>query len=167
MAKSRFGYLLYRWHAWAGLVSGVFLLVICVSGSIAVFRPEIERAVEQRGLKPRFLTEGLELPVIIAVVGTISDVGRIAHDAPDHHDRGEHRPNHNQGPRIIPRHHVGVLPPALLTGELSPTIALARGDVRTKGNVAKVLRLVPATVKAHEVEAKEKELEQEAAEAAK
>jgi putative sterol carrier protein len=42
---------------------------------------------------------------------------------------------------------------ALLTGELSPTIALARGDVRTKGNVAKVLRLVPATVKAHEVEA--------------
>jgi putative sterol carrier protein len=42
---------------------------------------------------------------------------------------------------------------ALLTGELSPTIALARGDVRTKGNVAKVLRIVPATVKAHEVEA--------------
>jgi putative sterol carrier protein len=42
---------------------------------------------------------------------------------------------------------------ALLTGELSPTIALARGDVRTKGPVAKVLRVVPATVGAHEVEA--------------
>jgi putative sterol carrier protein len=42
---------------------------------------------------------------------------------------------------------------ALLTGELSPTIALARGDVRTKGPVAKVLRIVPATVGAHEVEA--------------
>src|SRR5690349_8151813 len=42
---------------------------------------------------------------------------------------------------------------ALLTGELSPTVALARGDVRTKGPVAKVLRLVPATVGAHEVEA--------------
>lgn len=42
---------------------------------------------------------------------------------------------------------------ALLTGELSPTIALARGDVRTKGPVSKVLRLVPATVGAHEVEA--------------
>lgn len=42
---------------------------------------------------------------------------------------------------------------ALLTGELSPTIALARGDVRTKGPVAKVLRLVPATVGASEVEA--------------
>jgi putative sterol carrier protein len=42
---------------------------------------------------------------------------------------------------------------ALLTGELHPTIALARGDVRTKGPVAKVLRLVPATVGAHEVEA--------------
>src|SRR4051812_49592884 len=41
---------------------------------------------------------------------------------------------------------------ALLTGELSPTVALARGDVRTKGPVAKVLRLVPATVGAHEVE---------------
>src|SRR3954451_10001706 len=42
---------------------------------------------------------------------------------------------------------------ALLTGELSPTVALARGDVRTKGPVSKVLRLVPATVGAHEVEA--------------
>jgi putative sterol carrier protein len=42
---------------------------------------------------------------------------------------------------------------ALLTGELSPTLALARGDVRTKGPVAKVLRIVPATVGAHEVEA--------------
>jgi putative sterol carrier protein len=42
---------------------------------------------------------------------------------------------------------------ALLTGELSPTLALARGDVRTKGPVAKVLRIVPATVDAHEVEA--------------
>src|SRR4051794_31431938 len=42
---------------------------------------------------------------------------------------------------------------ALLTGELSPTVALARGDVRTKGSVAKVLRVVPATVGAHEVEA--------------
>jgi putative sterol carrier protein len=42
---------------------------------------------------------------------------------------------------------------ALLTGELSPTLALARGDVRTKGPVGKVLRIVPATVGAHEVEA--------------
>jgi putative sterol carrier protein len=42
---------------------------------------------------------------------------------------------------------------ALLTGELSPTLALARGDVRTKGPVSKVLRVVPATVGAHEVEA--------------
>src|SRR4051795_677814 len=42
---------------------------------------------------------------------------------------------------------------ALLTGELSPTVALARGDVRTKGPVSKVLRVVPATVGAHEVEA--------------
>jgi putative sterol carrier protein len=42
---------------------------------------------------------------------------------------------------------------AILHGELSPTLALARGDVRTKGPVAKVLRVVPATVGAHEVEA--------------
>ena len=42
---------------------------------------------------------------------------------------------------------------ALLTGELSATLALARGDVRTKGPVAKVLRVVPATVGASEVEA--------------
>src|ERR1044072_6412550 len=32
---------------------------------------------------------------------------------------------------------------ALLTGELSPTLALARGEVRTKGPVAKILRVVP------------------------
>src|SRR3954447_21154498 len=42
---------------------------------------------------------------------------------------------------------------ALLTGELSPTGALSRGDVRRKGRVSKVLRVVPATVGAHEVEA--------------
>jgi len=42
---------------------------------------------------------------------------------------------------------------ALLTGELHPTIALARGDVRTKGSVNKVLRVIPVTVGAHEVEA--------------
>ncbi|QEC50250.1 SCP2 sterol-binding domain-containing protein [Baekduia soli] len=42
---------------------------------------------------------------------------------------------------------------ALLLGELNATIALARGEVRTKGPVAKVLRVVPATVGAHEVEA--------------
>jgi uncharacterized iron-regulated membrane protein len=46
MSKSRFGILLYRWHAWVGLLSGLFLIVICVSGSVAVFRPEIERAVD-------------------------------------------------------------------------------------------------------------------------
>ena len=41
---------LYRVHAWTGLVSGIFLLVICVSGSVAVFRPEIERAADWRGV---------------------------------------------------------------------------------------------------------------------
>lgn len=49
MAKSRFGYLLYRWHAWVGLFSGAFLVIICVTGSVAVFRPEIERAVDWGG----------------------------------------------------------------------------------------------------------------------
>jgi len=42
---------------------------------------------------------------------------------------------------------------ALLHGELNATLAFSRGDVRTKGSVAKVLRVVPATVGAHEVEA--------------
>ncbi|HEV2293509.1 MAG TPA: PepSY-associated TM helix domain-containing protein [Tepidisphaeraceae bacterium] len=46
MGNSRFLILLYRWHAWVGLLSGLFLIVICVSGSVAVFRPEIERAVD-------------------------------------------------------------------------------------------------------------------------
>lgn len=49
MSKSRFGILLYRWHAWVGLLSGLFLIVICVSGSVAVFRPEIEQALDYRG----------------------------------------------------------------------------------------------------------------------
>src|SRR5688500_16571699 len=46
MSKSRFNFLLYRTHAWVGLISGLFLIVICVTGTIAVFRPEIERAVD-------------------------------------------------------------------------------------------------------------------------
>src|SRR5687767_4436348 len=46
MSRSRFNFLLYRTHAWVGLISGIFLIVICVTGSIAVFRPEIERAVD-------------------------------------------------------------------------------------------------------------------------
>jgi uncharacterized iron-regulated membrane protein len=50
MSKSRFPILLYRTHAWVGLLSGLFLVVICVTGSVAVFRPEIERAVDYRGL---------------------------------------------------------------------------------------------------------------------
>src|SRR5687767_14616523 len=50
MSKSRFPILLYRTHAWVGLLSGLFLIVICVTGSVAVFRPEIERAVDHRGL---------------------------------------------------------------------------------------------------------------------
>ena len=37
---------LYRWHAWTGLFGGLFLLFLCVTGSVAVFRPEIERAAD-------------------------------------------------------------------------------------------------------------------------
>ena len=46
MTNSRFNFLLYRTHAWVGLISGLFLIVICTTGSVAVFRPEIERAVD-------------------------------------------------------------------------------------------------------------------------
>jgi uncharacterized iron-regulated membrane protein len=49
MSNSRFGITLYRWHAWTGLISGVFLILICTTGAIAVFRPEIERAVDWNG----------------------------------------------------------------------------------------------------------------------
>lgn len=34
---------LYRWHAWAGLFGGVFLIVICLSGAVLVFKPAIQR----------------------------------------------------------------------------------------------------------------------------
>jgi len=49
MAKRPIGILLYRWHSWVGLLSGLFLIVICTTGSIAVFRPEIERAIDYAG----------------------------------------------------------------------------------------------------------------------
>jgi uncharacterized iron-regulated membrane protein len=38
--------LTYRIHAWVGLITGVFVLIICVTGSFAVFKPEIDRAIE-------------------------------------------------------------------------------------------------------------------------
>src|SRR5688500_11398258 len=49
MSSSRLNFLLYRTHAWVGLISGLFLIVICTTGSVAVFRPEIERAVDWGG----------------------------------------------------------------------------------------------------------------------
>lgn len=33
---------LFRWHLWLGLISGVFMFLICLTGSIAVFAPEID-----------------------------------------------------------------------------------------------------------------------------
>src|SRR5688500_16512399 len=58
MSKSRFPILLYRTHAWVGLISGIFLVVICFTGSAAVFRPEIERAVDYRGQDFRVVPNG-------------------------------------------------------------------------------------------------------------
>lgn len=49
--SNRFGILLYRWHSWVGLASGLFLIFICVTGSVAVFKPEIERAVDYGDFK--------------------------------------------------------------------------------------------------------------------
>lgn len=39
----------WKTHTWTGLFSGIFLLIICVSGSIVVFKPEIERAFDWNG----------------------------------------------------------------------------------------------------------------------
>lgn len=36
----------YRIHAWTGLIAGLLILVISVSGVIVIFKPEIERIVE-------------------------------------------------------------------------------------------------------------------------
>ena len=58
MAKGRFNYLLYRSHAWLGLISGIFLILICVSGSVAVFRPEIERAFDWDGFDFKVSSRG-------------------------------------------------------------------------------------------------------------
>lgn len=38
--------LLYRIHAWLGLICGVFLLLICGTGAVAIFRADIDRAVD-------------------------------------------------------------------------------------------------------------------------
>lgn len=58
MTKRPIGILLYRTHAWVGLLSGLFLIVICVSGSVAVFRPEIERAVDWGGYDFNVVSNG-------------------------------------------------------------------------------------------------------------
>lgn len=50
--------LLYRTHAWVGLVSGIFLILICVSGSVAVFKPELERALDWSGYDFNVKSEG-------------------------------------------------------------------------------------------------------------
>lgn len=42
MSRRRLGLWMYRWHARAGLITGLFLTFICVTGSVAVFKPEIE-----------------------------------------------------------------------------------------------------------------------------
>src|SRR5215211_2548897 len=36
---------LYIWHKWAGLLTGLFVGVLSVSGAVAVFKPEIDRLV--------------------------------------------------------------------------------------------------------------------------
>ena len=74
MSKSRFGYQLYRWHAWAGLFGGVFLLVICATGSVAVFRPEIERAVDWGGFDFEVVPQGKPIAIERAI-----DVARAKH----------------------------------------------------------------------------------------
>jgi uncharacterized iron-regulated membrane protein len=37
--------LLYRFHAWLGLVTGLFLILISLSGALLVFKPEIDHAL--------------------------------------------------------------------------------------------------------------------------
>lgn len=49
MSKGKLGMLLYRLHAWIGLISALFLFVICTTGVVAIYKPEIERAVDWRG----------------------------------------------------------------------------------------------------------------------
>lgn len=46
MLKRKLGLWMYRWHAWAGLIAGLFLIFICVTGSLAIFKPEIEAAAD-------------------------------------------------------------------------------------------------------------------------
>ncbi len=36
---------LYVWHKWTGLITGIFLFVICLSGAVLMFKPQIDRAV--------------------------------------------------------------------------------------------------------------------------
>lgn len=36
----------YRIHAWTGLITGLIILIISVTGAVVIFKPEIERVVE-------------------------------------------------------------------------------------------------------------------------
>ncbi|MEO8306678.1 MAG: PepSY-associated TM helix domain-containing protein [Pseudomonadota bacterium] len=50
---------LFQVHLWTGLVTGVYILVICLSGSAIVFRREMDHAICQRNgftCEPAFVT---------------------------------------------------------------------------------------------------------------
>src|SRR5687767_3270869 len=36
---------LYAWHKWTGLITGLFLFILSVSGAVAVFKEEIDRVL--------------------------------------------------------------------------------------------------------------------------
>lgn len=83
MSRSRFGILVYKWHAWVGLFSGVFLLFICVTGSVAIFRPEIERAVDWEAYDFNIVPNGrspisLERAIAVAEAAYPGSVAQIA-----------------------------------------------------------------------------------------
>src|SRR5690606_37882386 len=67
-----------RWllvlHQWSGLRLGVYVVVICVSGSVAVFRPDVNRA-----LIPRFVEQVGE-----ARLGDVDFRAVLANQYPEH-----------------------------------------------------------------------------------
>ncbi len=55
---------LFRWHYWSGLISGVNLIILSLTGAILVFHEELEALMHPAGADARRLENPAQLPVV-------------------------------------------------------------------------------------------------------
>ena len=69
---------LFQVHLWTGIGVGLYIVVVCVTGSVLVYRNELYRAVTPR---PILVVDCLAIAA--AVVLAHSPLGGVAHAMPD------------------------------------------------------------------------------------